>query len=357
MLEIALPILITVLIWWFSTGAILYIDGLPRRTQRWSFGVATLLLVAALTVIWHTAGETSTTAAYAAFIAVVVVWGWNELAFLTGTIVGARREPCPAGATGWLRFRLATAAIIDHEIAIALSGVVVLLLTYDAANPVALWTFAVLWVMRLSAKINIFLGAPNIPEAFLPAHLSYLATYFRRRPMNALLPVSVTAATIVLVLMVVRATEPATTPFQALALLLPASMLALAILEHWLMFLPIPSTLLWKWGLVSHQRQAIDPAGRDGARLHSWEAPMLGAVDPGALKGVLDQVAIGQFGQVISVSGTSRSEDGWIRFLVENGRTELRPVAARRFQPAFVTAVGRDFDAVKLGKALAACAA
>ncbi|MFN4018795.1 MAG: putative photosynthetic complex assembly protein PuhE [Reyranella sp.] len=357
MVEIALPVLITVLLWWFSTGAILYIDGLPRRTHRWSFGVATCLAVAALGVIWHTAGEATTTAAYAAFVAVIVLWGWNELAFLTGTIVGSRREPCPPDAAGWDRFRLATAAIIDHEIAIAISGLAVALLTWDAANQVALWTFAVLWVMRLSSKLNIFLGAPNIPDAFLPAHLRYLSTYFRRRPMNALLPLSVTASTVVLVLMVVRATEPTATPFQSLALLLPASMLALAILEHWLMFLPIPPTLLWKWGLASHQRQAADLSGPDGAMLRSWEAPMIGAVDAGALRGVLDQVAIGQFGQVISVSGTSRSEDGWIRFVVENGRTELRPVAASRFQPAFVTAVGRDFDAVKLGKALAACAA
>lgn len=357
MLEIATPILITVLLWWFSTGAILYVDGLPRRTHRWSFGVATILLLAALAVIWQTAGETTTAAAYASFVAVIVVWGWNELAFLTGTIVGPRREPCPPDATGWRRFRLATAAIIDHEIAIALSGLVVVVLTYGGTNQIAPWTFAVLWVMRLSSKLNIFLGAPNIPDAFLPVHLHYLATYFRRRPMNALLPVSVSAATAVLVLMVGQVLDPAATPFEKLALLLPAGMLALAIVEHALMFLPIPSTLLWDWGLASHRRQAAATAPPAGAGLRSWEAPMLGAVDPGALKGVLDQAATGRFGQVISISGTSRSEQGWIRFLVENGRTELRPVAPRRFQPAFVTAVGRDFDAAQLGKALAACAA
>jgi putative photosynthetic complex assembly protein 2 len=356
MVEIALPILITVLLWWFGTGAILFVDGLPRRLHRWSFGVATLLLLAAFGVIAWTAGETTTTAAYAAFVAAVAVWGWNELAFLSGTIVGPRREPCPPGAEGWLRFRLATAAVIDHEIAIALSGLVVVLLTVQAENQVALWTFAVLWVMRLSAKLNIYLGAPNIPDAFLPAHLAYIATYFRRRPMNPLLPVSVLAASTVLALMVAAALDPAATPFRSLALLLPAGMLALAILEHVLMFLPIPSMWLWDWGLASHRRLA-EAAPRGGASLRSWEAPMPGAVDPGALRGVLDQVATGRFGQVISISGTSRSQQGWIRFLVENGRTEVCTVSPRRFQPPFVTAVGRDFDAAQLGKALAACAA
>ncbi|WP_439574801.1 putative photosynthetic complex assembly protein PuhE [Phreatobacter sp.] len=357
MFEIALPIVFTIWLWWFSTGAILFVDGLPRRTHPWSLGVATLLALAALAVIWQTAGETTTAAAYAAFVAVIIVWGWNELAFLTGAIVGSRREPCPPDVAGWRRFRLATSAIIDHEVAIALSAGAVALLTWGAPNQVALWTFAVLWVMRLSSKLNIFLGAPNIPEAFLPVHLRYLATYFRRRPMNALFPVSVTGATVVLVLMASNALEPSATPFQTLALILPASMLALAILEHWLMFLPIPSTLLWKWGLASHQREAGKIAGRDTTRLRSWEAPMTGAVDRQALQTVLDAIATGGFGQVVSLAGTSRSADGWIQFEVENGRTDLRPVAASRFRPAFVMAVGRDFDTEKLGKALAACAA
>jgi hypothetical protein len=222
---------------------------------------------------------------------------------------------------------------------------------------VALWTFAVLWTMRLSAKLNIFLGAPNIAEAFLPAHLGYLATYFRRRPLNALMPVSVTAATVVLVLMAVAMTDPAAGPFERTALMLAGSLLALAILEHWLMFLPIPPTLLWTWGLESRRRTGAAAAANDGSRLRSWEAAMVAPIDTGALRGVLDQVAVGQFGQVISMSGISRSADGWIRFGVEDGRTELRPAPASRFQPAFVTAIGRDFDAARLGRALAACAA
>lgn len=357
MLEIALPAVVTILLWWFSTGAILYVEGLPRRTHRWSLAAAGLAAIGALAVIGQTAGEASVAHAYLAFVSTLLVWGWIELAFLTGTIVGPRREPCPPDAAGWRRFRLASAAIIDHEIALAAAGLAILVLVWGAANPVALWTFAVLWTMRLSAKLNIFLGAPNIAEAFLPAHLGYLATYFRRRPLNALMPVSVTAATVVLVLMAVAMTDPAAGPFERTALMLAGSLLALAILEHWLMFLPIPPTLLWTWGLESRRRTGAAAAANDGSRLRSWEAAMVAPIDTGALRGVLDQVAVGQFGQVISMSGISRSADGWIRFGVEDGRTELRPAPASRFQPAFVTAIGRDFDAARLGRALAACAA
>jgi 5-aminolevulinate synthase len=66
----------------------------------------------------------------------------------------------------------------------------------DAANPVALWTYLILWGMRLSAKLNLFLGAPNVAEEFLPDRMYYLTTYFSKRPMNGLFPVSVTAGTL-----------------------------------------------------------------------------------------------------------------------------------------------------------------
>ena len=41
-----LPALHGLLIWWFSTGLILFLDGLPKRTFRWSMAAATVLLIA-----------------------------------------------------------------------------------------------------------------------------------------------------------------------------------------------------------------------------------------------------------------------------------------------------------------------
>ena len=38
-----LPVLYALFVWWFSTGLILYLDGLPRRTFRWSMLGATVL--------------------------------------------------------------------------------------------------------------------------------------------------------------------------------------------------------------------------------------------------------------------------------------------------------------------------
>ena len=38
-----LPVLYTLFLWWFSTGLIVWLDGLPRRTFRWSLIGATIL--------------------------------------------------------------------------------------------------------------------------------------------------------------------------------------------------------------------------------------------------------------------------------------------------------------------------
>ena len=125
------------------------------------------------------------------------------------------------------------------------------MLTWNTVNQVALGTFTLLWVMRLSAKLNLFLGVRNLGEQFLPAHLTYLPSYFRRRAMNALLPVVFVAASAVAVAMVLEA--PLLQGGARAANLLLASMLVLALAEHLLMVLPWQGTALWRWAM---RRQA-----------------------------------------------------------------------------------------------------
>ena len=40
-------------------------------------------------------------------------------------------------------------------------------------------TFALLWVMRLGAKLTIFSGAPELSTNMIPERLSYMKSYFR----------------------------------------------------------------------------------------------------------------------------------------------------------------------------------
>ena len=60
-----LPVLYALFVWWFSTGLILWLDGLPRRTFRWSLLGATRALAASASTAWRSAAQdTSVVGAY-----------------------------------------------------------------------------------------------------------------------------------------------------------------------------------------------------------------------------------------------------------------------------------------------------
>ncbi len=241
--------LFALFVWWFSTGVIIALDNLPRQTFRWSMVGGTAVLAASFWGLARTAADASVGGAYAAFTYGLLVWGWQEMSFFMGFVTGPRRRPCSAGSTGWHRFGEAVGAMLYHEFAIAASAVAVFALTWGAPNQVGTWTFTILWLMRQSAKLNVFLGVRNLNEEFLPEDLRYLGSFFTCKPMNLLFPVSITAATIGAALLAYRAAEAAAGSFTATGLTILATMAALGLLEHWLMVLPLPFAALWRWAL------------------------------------------------------------------------------------------------------------
>jgi putative photosynthetic complex assembly protein 2 len=251
MSQYALPLIFTLFIWWFSTGAILFLNGLPSRTFKWTMLGTSVVLVAALAGLGLTRDDTTVSGAYLAFTSGVMVWAWQEVAFLLGYVTGPRRTPCPPESSGWERAGYAFMAVMHHELALVGLGLAVVALTWGGENPTGLWTFMILWVMRQSAKLNVFLGVRNLNEGFLPIHLKYLQTYFTRRAMNRLFPVSVIVSTVVAAMIWQAATVTGITAFDATALTFAATMLTLAVLEHWFMVLPLPFEVMWNWGLKS----------------------------------------------------------------------------------------------------------
>lgn len=245
------PIAYTLFVWWFSTGVILYLVGLPRPTHKWTMAGTTLMLGGALWAVARTAGDTSHAAVYTAFTGALGVWAWQEVAFLLGYVTGARRQPCPEHAQGWQRLRLALQAVLHHELALLALGAVLLALTWQQPNQAAWVTFAILWVMRQSAKLNLFLGVRNLNEHFLPAHLAYLHSYFRKRRMNGLFPLSVLASSVAAVLWWQIALGGGQSAAAEAAAMLSATLLTLGLIEHWFMVLPLPSHALWEWGMRS----------------------------------------------------------------------------------------------------------
>lgn len=267
----ALPVLFAIFVWWFSTGLVMLLDGLPRTTFRWSHLLASVLALGALAGLVHTAPQTTPAGAFCAFTCALLVWGWHELSFLTGWVTGPRQIAATPGVRGWPRFVQAVQAILWHELAILASGCLILALTWEAPNQVGMATFAVLWVMRISAKLNVFLGVRNLSTELLPPHLAYLGSYFRRRAMNLLLPVSISAATAVAVCLVLDALASPPGSAAAIGGLLVATLLVLAIVEHWLLVLPLRATALWRWALRNHP----DTAG--GAPLAGTDPVMTSA--------------------------------------------------------------------------------
>jgi putative photosynthetic complex assembly protein 2 len=248
-----LPLLFTLFVWWFSTGLILYLDGLPQRTFKWTMLGATAVCALGIVGLAVSSAHTSVAAAYCAFTCALLVWAWQETAFLLGWVTGPRRTPCPAAARGWQRARFALQTVLHHELALAVLAAAVLAATWRQPNQTGWWTFAILWTMRQSAKLNVFLGVRNLSENFLPAHLKYLHTYFTRKPMNPLLPVSVLLATAAAVPIGIAAAAPGASAFEVASLTLAVTLLSLAILEHLFLVMPLPLEGLWTWALRANR--------------------------------------------------------------------------------------------------------
>lgn len=272
LIGVALPVLFAIFVWWFATGIVLLLDGLPRTTFRWSHLLSTLLALGAFVGLAHTAQQTTPAGAFCAFTCALLVWGWHELSFLTGWVTGPRQRAADPGVRGWPRFVQAVAAILWHELAILASGALIAAITWDAANTVGMATFAVLWVMRISAKLNVFLGVRNLSIEFLPPHLAYLASFFRKRAMNLLFPLSVTASTAVAAWMVLEALAAPPGGAYATGQMLVVTLLVLAILEHWLMVLPFNPTALWRWAMRDRKHGTSPALADEPLRIASLDA-------------------------------------------------------------------------------------
>jgi len=249
---LALSALFAVLLWWASTGIVLYLDRRPSPTHARSLRGASIVGALALAGLVATHELATASGACLAFTCAVLLWGWHEMSFLTGRVTGPRRQACADGCRGLQHFRHAVEAIIHHELALAATLVLVVALGWGAANRVGAATFALLWTMRLSAKLNLFLGVRNPGTELLPGHLRYLSSFFGRRRFNALLPLSIAATTLLVAWLAQRALG-ASTSFDAAAWGLVAALAALALLEHIFLILPWSVARLWGW--------SGDPAG------------------------------------------------------------------------------------------------
>ncbi|WP_120077859.1 putative photosynthetic complex assembly protein PuhE [Aurantiacibacter odishensis] len=244
-----LPVVATIAMWFFATGLIAWLDNRERATFPRSLAWAGVAGVAGLVAVVASMHTVSLGAVYLSFAGAILIWAWHEIGFLTGAIAGPRREPCPPDARGWDRFGHASAAMAWHEIALALTALVLIALTWSAPNQVGAMVFLLLFVLRLSTKLNIFVGVPNMSTEIIPPHLAYLQSYFGPRRLHPLLVASVIGNVALATWLGLAALQAAPGSAEAAGASLLFALAALGALEHLFLALPFRDGALWKWAI------------------------------------------------------------------------------------------------------------
>lgn len=245
------PLLFAILMWFIGTAAVVWLDSRPRRTFATSLTLLGLVSIGATLLVWERADDASWGGAYIGFASAIVIWGWHETSFLMGIVAGPSKLPCPPGATGWRRFKAATATVIHHELAIAATAILLFAVTWGQPNQAAPLTFLLLFVLRLSAKFNLYLGVPNLSDEVFPDHLAYLKSYFAKARCNALFPFSILlGAAITGWALVVANAAPADSGVAATAMLI-AGLTVLGVVEHLFLVLPLRDAKMWSWAASS----------------------------------------------------------------------------------------------------------
>lgn len=244
-----LPVLVTVAVWFLATGLIAWLDNRDRSTFPRSLILGGMGGVAGLALALFSMGSTTLGAVYASFGAALLVWAWLEIGFLTGAVAGPRREPCAPSASAWERFSGAVGTLAHHEIALALTALLLVSLTWNAPNQIAAMTFVLLYAMRLSTKLNIFHGVPNSATDILPPHLAYLKSYYG--PNRFSWPLIGSAAAAIALSGWLGATAlgaPLGSASQVGASLLFA-LASLGAIEHLFLAVPFRDGAVWGWAL------------------------------------------------------------------------------------------------------------
>ena len=259
-------VIVALVVWWFSTGAILAIvkraDRGGRDSHLWAVLLALPVLVLGAGMFADTLHRTEPGAIYAGFFAALMIWGWIEMAFLCGIITGPNRRPTTPSVPERERFLRAFGTVAHHELLLLACLLVMGSMAQGAANPFGFWTFAVLFGARISAKLNLFYGVPRINTEFLPRPLAHLPSHFRTRRCNWLFPISVTALSFVTAVFLER-TVTAVSVQDTIGFALLSALAGLALLEHWLMVVPLPDAKLWRWMLPDPNGAATRSANDD----------------------------------------------------------------------------------------------
>jgi putative photosynthetic complex assembly protein 2 len=246
-------------LWWFLTGVILYIvnwaDNKGLSYHRFvTVGLLPVLIVG-LYGFLYTLKESSILSVYLSFISALSIWGWLELAFLTGVITGPDQVMRPTGVNGFKRFWLAWRAVAYSEIMLTLVFFILFILSLGEENLFGFFTFLILYFARLSAKLNLFFGVPKINVEFLPARVVHLASHFKVSGISWFFPISVISliGLVIYWFSYFRISMNIESVSGTIGYSLLLTLTVLAVLEHFFMIITFRDAVLWRWMIPKSQ--------------------------------------------------------------------------------------------------------
>jgi putative photosynthetic complex assembly protein 2 len=242
------PMLTTIVFWAMYTVVLLFLNRSGKKASRIGLAISGVTLFALSHYqLWAVRDDLSVSGIYWAFISAMTIWVWHELAFFSGVLTGPWQQECPPEAEGWNRFGYALLTHLYHGIAVLAEVMLLWWLNRGAANWFGLLTFVLCWSLLLSAKINVFLGVPNLQVSWFPEHLRYLASFWKQKSYNVFFVISV-AFTMVLAVFLWKRVSDLSSESVAVGMSFLAGLATLGVMEHWMLIMPGPG---------SGQRQAV----------------------------------------------------------------------------------------------------
>jgi len=241
-----LAISVVVVSWWLFTGVALWAAHQPRDLRRLFFAGLSALALVALWLVPTIGSELSTRGTLLGFLIGLVLWSWLELSYLFGFLTGPVSEPCPPTASLATRLQGAVGTTLYHELAVIFVVGLVCLLAMGRDNQTVTHTLTILWLMRWSAKINLFSGVRTYNGSWLPRHLQHIDSYLRVGQNTWLVYASLVAG-IFCSVMLFQVASTAENPSLQLSYWFALVLLVLGTLEHLFLMVPSREAVLWRW--------------------------------------------------------------------------------------------------------------
>ncbi len=168
--------------------------------------------------------------------------------------------------------------------------------------------------------------------------------------------------------MLIERAASAQTAFETTGLTMLASLMALAVAEHWFLVAPMNANALWgstkrrdssEWAATLEQELAlqVEFESVEEGEPAAWSVALPQVCNSRDLANVLELVAAGGFGEIESVRGAVRTPGAWVAFEMRGARARMAPFEPRGLNEPLLIAKGRRVDRSRLHAALRRCAA